>query len=221
MVMKRRCVLCLGRCCGELDLCEACARDLPRLRTTCSRCGLPMPVAGLCGPCIKNPPPYHLCRAPFLYTYPLDRLILGLKFDQQLRLARLLGVLFALEVEAGIEEAPECLIPIPLHPQRLILRGYNQALEIARPISQRLGIPIALDRCARHRNTAPQTRLNPGLPRRRNLRNAFLVTDRAPLRRVALLDDVVTSGATVTELSNALLRAGYGCIEVWAISRAV
>ncbi len=219
--MLRHCVLCLSRCCGDLDLCGPCLRDLPRLRTACSRCGLPMPVTGRCGPCIKNRPPYRLCRAPFLYTHPLDRLILGLKFGQQLQLARFLGALFALEVEACIEELPECLIPVPLHPWRLFRRGYNQALEIARPISRRLRIPIELDRCSRYRNTIPQTRLTPGRARRNNLRNAFTVTDRAPLRRVALLDDVVTSGATVAELSRTLLRAGYGCVEVWAISRAV
>jgi ComF family protein len=149
----------------------------------------------------------------------MDFLLLQLKFHQKLHLASLLGGLLAEALEGRAAPLPDCLVPVPLHPQRLRERGYNQALELARVVSTRLAVPLDATLCVRQRATAPQTALD-GKERRRNLHGAFTVREGNLPRHVAIIDDVVTTGTTVGELARTLRRAGVDTVEVWACARA-
>lgn len=176
---------------------------------------------GICGRCQRQPPPFERCTAAFRYEDPLPTLVGGIKFQSKLNLIRLLGELLA---DALADESqrpgwqpPEAILPVPLHPRRLRVRGYNQALELARVISRRLAIPINDRCCQRKRATQAQSELDERL-RFSNIRGAFEVTSAVP-RRIAILDDVVTTGATVSELARVLKRAGCERIDIWALAR--
>jgi ComF family protein len=215
------CALCGAPSPADLDLCRDCGLELPHNRDCCRRCALPLPAstgASVCGACHNRPPLYDRCLAPLLYRPPLDRLISAMKFHGQLRYGRLLGDLLGAFVQQLQPPAPQLIIPVPLHRARLRQRGYNQALEIARPLSRRLGIPLACGHLLRRHATAAQAELEKG-ERQRNVRGAFVLSRRLPVQHVALVDDVVTTGATVTELARVLRGAGVECVQVWAVAR--
>lgn len=216
-----RCILCGARGDDGLDLCAACRAELPYNHTACPRCGLPLPgdlPALMCGHCLRHPPRYArtltLCR----YTSPADHLIKQLKFHGKLAHARLLGELLAAQLATRIETPPQRIIPVPLHRTRLRERGFNQSVELARPIAARFGIPIDVRSCVRVRATPAQSTL-PAAQRKANVRNAFHIRHSIPVRHVAILDDVITTGHTVNELAQALRRAGVPVVEVWAVAR--
>ncbi|MDQ2694194.1 MAG: ComF family protein [Pseudomonadota bacterium] len=213
------CLLCGARGQARRDLCAGCAADLLRNLTACPCCGQPQSTSlTLCGECQRQPPAFVRTVAPFLYQPPLDLLIRRLKFHAQLPAARLLGGLLADVLAARTDDLPQCLIPVPLHPARLRERGFNQSLELARPVARRLDIPIAAAMLRRTRLTTPQTGL--ALPKRQtNVRGAFAAGPVGDVRRAAILDDVVTTGATVRELARVLRAAGVEEIEVWAVAR--
>lgn len=210
----------LGACvlCGApgTPLCAGCEADLPRLGNACERCGEPLPVAGICGECLREPPPFDRTRAAFRYASPLSELVLRLKFQGALHLAKLLGELLAGHLSVT-GPRPDLIIPVPLHPARLASRGYNQALELGRPLARALGASLAPNLCRRVRDTATQSRLDLE-ERRRNVRGAFAVTGAVP-PHVAILDDVITTGATLGELARVLRRAGARYVEAWALAR--
>lgn len=214
------CVLCGAPGTGGRDLCAGCLDALPRNHTACLRCGVPLSQGEtLCGSCAKKPPPLEASHIPFRYSSPLDHLLLQLKFHQKLYLAPLLGGLLADALVKRREPMPDCLVPVPLHTERLRERGYNQALELARVVSNRLGVPVDATLCLRKRATAPQTALD-GRERRRNLRGAFWVREGTTPQHIAIIDDVVTTGTTVNELARTLRRSGAQRVEVWACARA-
>ena len=174
-------------------------------------------VTGVCGRCAVRPPGFHRMFAPLAYDYPVDRLLLGLKFGRRTHLARALGQAIAegvrSEVEKGLLEMPEVLAPVPLHPRRLARRGCNQAEEIGRG----LGVGVLPDICRRVRHTRMQSRLSDE-QRRRNVADAFACAH-CPLRP-AIVDDVVTTGATADAMAAALIAAGAEHVQVWAAARA-
>jgi ComF family protein len=146
-------------------------------------------------------------------------LVGGLKFHGKLAYGRLLTELMAEYLEPMLKHGvPELIVPVPLHPTRLRSRGYNQALELAHPLGRHLGIPIAPFICRRQRNTAPQVK-QAMEGRHSNIQGAFQVVGRIQARHVALVDDVVTTGATVAELARTLKRAGVERVDVWAVAR--
>lgn len=211
------CLLCGALGDGDRDLCGGCLRDLPLNTPSCRRCALPLGAATVapCGDCQRRPPAFDAARAAYLYDYPLDYLIKALKYQGRLSVARLLGEVLA-ETLAD-EPRPDCIIPIPLHPSRLRQRGFNQSVELARPVARRLGVPVVVDCLRRLRPTLPQVGQD-ARERRANLRGAFGVHG-APPPRVALLDDVVTTGSTVDEAARTLRAAGVEEIWVWAVAR--
>jgi ComF family protein len=142
-----------------------------------------------------------------------------LKFHGRLADARLLGELFLASLDPAVHPLPECLIPVPLHPVRLRERGFNQALELARPISQQLNLPLEPHIVQRRLHTRPQSELS-GTTRRLNLRHAFHLAAPVPYRHVALIDDVVTTASTLNELARVLRQTGVKTIQIWAIARA-
>lgn len=215
------CLLCGDPGSDGLDLCRPCANSLPYIETACPRCALPLaaPEPQLCGACQRKPPAYDRAFALFHYDDrgPVGHLVKSLKFGARYPAARLLGTLLA-EHLGERSDWPEAIIPVPLHRQRYQERGFNQAIEIGRTLSRRLGVPMDPTVCRRVRATAAQARLA-GRERRRNLNQAFVVRPEPGYRTVAILDDVVTTGATVNEVALALRRAGVEAIEVWACAR--
>lgn len=214
-----RCLLCGAAGAEGRDLCPACLAELPHNPVACRLCALPLAECedGICGACLKRPPPLDGSIIPFRYAPPLDHLLLGLKFNRQLLHARLLGGLLADAIVADGGELPDAILPVPLHPARLRERGYNQALELARPVARRLGLPLLTGGVLRQKATAAQSRLEK-VERRRNIKGAFVVTGTLPAS-IAIIDDVVTTGSTVSELARVLRRAGAKRVVTWACAR--
>ncbi|WP_156782576.1 ComF family protein [Acidihalobacter yilgarnensis] len=217
------CALCGDAGMRGLDLCVGCLAELPRLRFPCPCCGRPLPEAAggrPCGRCLRRPPVYAAVYAPYRYAAPVDRLIAEFKFRGRLANARLLGELLR---RAALEDGrvpPPLLIPVPLHPQRLRTRGYNQAVELARPLARTFGAHLDVDCVRRLRATLPQMSL-PAARRRANVRGVFAMrAGRRLTGSVAIIDDVMTTGATVEELARVLRRAGASSVEVWSFARA-
>lgn len=219
------CLIC-GAASSSIDLCQPCEHDLPWLENSCSGCALPLSpnVSGqLCGSCIQRPPPYAKTIALFSYQAPIDRLIMGLKFHNKLSHAALLSKLMIkrLSIAYRNESLPDLIIPVPLHPHRLRERGYNQTVELARPLAKHFKIPIDFKSCQRIRSTLAQTEL-PAADRQANIKNAFLVTRKiANCKHVAILDDVITTGHTILELSKNLRKAGIEQIDIWCCARTL
>jgi ComF family protein len=199
-------------------LCTACRHALPWNRSACSQCALPLPFpVAACGHCLRRPPPLTVVHAAFRYEMPLDRLLPRLKFHDDLAAGRLLGGLMA-EALAGAAR-PAALIPLPLHRRRLRSRGFDQTLELATPLARALHLQLMDDVLIRMRETAPQSRLD-AVARRRNLRRAFAVREGIVLpAHVALVDDVMTTGATLHAAAAALLRAGATRVDAWVCAR--
>jgi ComF family protein len=216
------CLLCGDAGTAGRDLCPACAKSLPLNHPACPRCATPLPFeTGLpCGACQHEPPAFAESFALFRYQNDGETgyLIKSLKFHARHSCARLLGDLLA-DALAGRESRPELIIPVPLHRSRYRERGYNQSLEIARIVAQRLRIRLDFNTCIRSKNTQSQTELN-AEERRRNVSRAFALTRPLQARHVAIFDDIVTTGSTVNELAKALRKAGAEKVEVWACARA-
>ena len=173
-----------------------------------------------CGRCLRHPPRFDAAYCPFLYDYPLDHLIRGLKYHGRVAQGRLLGNLLAREIGSQrTAPLPQLLIPVPLAQRRFRQRGYNQAIELGRCIERQLGIPMRADVMERTRETLEQAGLARGA-RRRNIKNAFALLRLPSVPHVAIVDDVVTTGSTVNEMSRVLKRVGVERIEVWAVARA-
>ncbi len=218
-VLPWRCLLCGAAGANGLDLCIDCAAELPRNRSCCARCALPLATpAQCCGECLRRSPPWDAAWAPFRYGWPLDRLEARYKFGADLAAGRVLSTLW--RREPCPVELPQLLLTVPLHRSRLRQRGYNQALELARPLARELALPLRHDALQRVRRTAAQTELD-ARGRRGNMRGAFVLGAGVALpAHVAILDDVMTTGATLAECARVLRRAGVQRVDVWALARA-
>lgn len=225
-ILPQQCLLCQGPCRpgDSYGLCRGCLKDLPWNISACQRCALPLPVGyaqgrqPLCGQCLSHAPPFQLTHAAWRYAPPMDYLIQQIKFHGDLACTRTLGELLAISLKAAVIDYPDLLVPVPLHSRRLRERGFNQALEIARPISRLLNIPIDSKSCQRVRSTGPQSDL-PLSQRQANIRNAFVVSTSLQVQHVAIVDDVMTSGHTVSALASELLKQGVERISVWCCAR--
>ena len=221
VLLPLRCLLCGGQGKSGRDLCSGCAGDCASNRPSCPRCALPLQApAPLCGECLQREPSFAAAWAPFRYGHPLDLLEARFKFRGDLAAGRALAQLMIERAVAEAPTRPALMIPIPLHVSRLRERGYNQTLELARPLAAALGIPLRHDLLVRTRSTPPQTGLD-AKARRRNLRGAFALTKSARLPdHVVVFDDVMTTGATLREAARVLVRAGVSRVDVWALARA-
>jgi ComF family protein len=199
------CVLCLDP--GQpptRDLCAACEADLPR------------------SPELAPPAAFDAALAPFAYDWPVDALIRDFKYHGRLAHGRVLGTLLADAAGAALsggEPVPQALVPVPLHPRRERERGYNQAWELARVLGRELGIPVVANLVLRTRETPPQASLD-AAARRTNLVGAFALRRAPGVERIALVDDVLTTGATLGELARVLRAAGAGRVTAWTVARA-
>lgn len=210
------CLLC-GTPAKESNICADCRADLPWLDANhCSCCAHPLPAPGLCGRCIAEPPHYDRVVAACRYAFPLDGLIQAYKYSGRLVAGTALASLFANRVQ----QPPDLIVPVPLTAQRLRERGFNQALELARVLGQQMKAPVNAQLCIKTRDTAPQTRL-PWKERRKNIRGAFVVEGSVAGCHVAVVDDVLTTGATLSELARNLKRAGAATVTGYVIARTV
>ena len=206
------CFLCRGA--ASALLCDACAAELPRLQPPlCPRCALASPRGEPCGRCLAEPPHYDATVAALAYAFPADALIQSLKFRGELALAPLLGGLLAANVTSGVD----FVIPVPLSRQRLKERGYNQAVEIARHLGHG---KLLVSACERSRDTAPQLDL-PFEERHRNVKGCFITNQNFKDAVVAVVDDVMTTGATLDEMAQTLKRAGATRVVNWVVARTL
>ncbi|HET9733656.1 MAG TPA: ComF family protein [Burkholderiales bacterium] len=209
------CYLCRGA--AEGVLCAACDAELPRLEgAACPRCALPSPGGAVCGRCLAHPPAYDATVAALAYEFPADVLVQGLKFRGELALAPLLGQMLAARLPRGTRV--DYILPVPLARARLRERGFNQALEIARPLAVATGCKLAPHLAERSRDTPPQLDL-PLEERARNVRGAFRCAQVPARAEIALVDDVMTTGATLDELAATLKRAGAARVVNWVVAR--
>lgn len=211
------CFLCRGAA-SEL-LCPACAADLPRIGAgRCPRCALASAGGAVCGRCLARPPAFDATVAALEYRFPADVLVRELKFAGQLALAPLLGTVLAEAVRACGAPRPDCAVPVPLARSRLVSRGCNQAMEIARAAARALAVPVRSELCERVRETPAQTDL-PLAGRAANVRGAFACPGLAAGLAIAVVDDVMTSGATLDEIARALKAAGAAYVVNWVVAR--
>lgn len=219
LLFPQHCLLCADHNGGDLALCKPCLDDLPWHRVeACPQCALPSHDSRICGRCLNAAPAFDSTRALFRYAYPLDGMLQHYKYRQQLNLAKTFSALMLQHFArpAGFDR----IIPMPLHPKRLAERGFNQSLEIARLLAKRLDIPLDLKSCRRIKFAPPQASL-PHKARIKNMRGAFECGTSLTGQRVILLDDVMTTGASLHELAATVKAAGASHVECWVIARTL
>lgn len=211
------CFLCRGAAGGLL--CAACDADLPRLSgPLCPRCALASPAGEVCGRCLAREPHYDATIAALAYRFPADVLVHALKFQGELALALLLGDLLAAAVAAAPPGRVDAVVPVPLSPRRLTERGGNQAMELARRAARASGTRLVPGLCERVRDTPAQVGL-PHAGRAANVRGAFACPGLVAGLSVAVVDDVMTTGATLDEVAHTLKAAGAARVVNWVVAR--
>lgn len=191
--------------------------DLPWLtKQRCTICALPVPGGEICGHCLKELPAFARTQALFEYGFPIDQMIQQLKYKEQLELAPMLGELMAQHLQ---NELPDLWLPMPLHPNRMKERGFNQAVEIGRELAAKTGVPMQAGWATRERDTSPQAGLKREA-RRKNMRGAFKCHHKVAGLHVGIVDDVMTTGSTLEALAVALKLAGAKEVSCWVVARA-
>ena len=221
---KQYCLLCDEVADTALPICTSCEADLPWLGGHCQICALPLPSAGLtCGACLKKPPSFSQVEVPWRYAFPLDSLITRFKHHAKWPMGRLLGELLSHHLQHAFDEGlarPDLLLPVPLANKRQRQRGFNQAQLLAQWLSPRLQLPLQPNWLRRTLDTPAQQQLD-AATRKRNLRNAFALAPSSQLSglHVALVDDVLTTGATAESVARLLKRAGAARVDVYCLAR--
>lgn len=216
-LLPQDCTVC-GQASGNRLVCAACEADLPHLAAPlCPVCALPAAEGARCGACQHAPPHFDATTAAFRYAFPVEHIVQGLKYRHRLPLAGWLADALARCIgPAGVD----CILPLPLSPQHMQERGFNQAQEIARPLAHRLDLPLVSDACARVLDTAPQASL-PWRARQANIRNAFECRVDLTGKTIAVVDDVMTTGATLNEFARTLKLHGAARVENWVVARTL
>lgn len=231
-VIPPTCLLCSAGHTGDIALiCDPCRADLPFVGKSCRQCGISIEKAAnnsasatkqpvICGSCLKHPPPFSQSLVPLNYTMPINKLISEFKYRNKLINGRLLSQLLLQEIQTRYQnqKLPDLLLPVPLHWRRQFRRGYNQSQCVTSYLGTQLCIPVELRRIARTRRTPSQQGLNKQ-ERQRNLKRAFTVKQPFKGETVAIIDDVMTTGATCAEISRELLSAGAAEVHIWALAR--
>ncbi len=223
------CVLCQSTVQGR-QLCPTCSKAMLQAHFSCYQCAEPMELIHphttsfalkqrlICGRCQKQKPHFDRVITAGLYTAPLSNLLQLFKFHQHPELSHILAYqLLQLLNKMPAAELPDAIVAVPLHRNRLKQRGYNQAELLANYLSRHLYIPVIKGKIIRHKLTHEQTRLNLH-QRKRNIRNAFKVPAGMP-KRVAIVDDVITTGSTADELARTLKKQQVKQVDIWCIAK--
>jgi ComF family protein len=214
------CLLCRTPTDSAAGFCAGCLADLPLTGPDCLHCGMPQPAPGSC-PCCPTAWPFAAVLSAAYYAFPVDHLIHRFKETPCHEHARPLAWLLAARVRRHDGPRPQLLLPVPAAADRLKQRGFDQALELARETGRLLGIPVRRDAFSRQSGLPAQKGLN-AARRETNIRQAFSADNLRDLpAHVALVDDVLTTGATVRHLGGLLQRAGVEMVEVWTLARAL
>lgn len=222
LLLPRDCMLCGGHS-GEHFLCEPCEAALPPLTNAhCRVCAQPLPGLDVnaslpCGRCLAHPPNFDATIARYVYEFPVDEVIQALKYQHRLASAHFLGNALIAALPA---DKPDVIVPVPLSVERLAERGFNQSLEIAKPLARHLGVAINTDALQRVRHTLPQVQL-PWKERANNIRHAFVGTQGLDQQHVWVVDDVMTTGATLNEIAGALKASGAARVTNVVVARAI
>lgn len=217
--VNQSCALCRRNPAMPTGLCEDCHGDLPWLIAACPRCAEPLPPhhQGLCVHCLQDPPPFDATLAAFSYSFPLNQLLPRIKYHRRPAALGWLSRSLATLLHERIRVRPELLLPVPQHPLRELHRGFNQAALIAAELSRMLQIPLSDQRIRKLSLTSHQAELGRA-ERLANLRGSFALHGPVP-ERVALVDDVMTTGSTAREISRLLRAQGVRHIQVWVLAR--
>jgi ComF family protein len=221
---KQFCLLCDESTDTTFPICTRCEADLPWLVDPCERCALPMAMSGLtCGQCLRQPPAFSEVVVPWRYDFPIDALVTRFKHQGKWPMGRLLAELLGQSLEHRFADGlqrPDCLLPVPLARKRLRQRGYNQAEMLARWLGAQLAIPMDDHVLRRVLETPAQQGLD-AKARQRNLRKAFVLADDANVagRHFAVVDDVLTTGATLNAVTQLLIKAGARRVDVYCLAR--
>ena len=217
VALAQDCLLCAAAGTDDI-LCPACAADLPRPpRQSCPRCALPNANGELCGHCLAKPPHFDAALAAYRYDFPVDKLIQSFKYGHRLAL----GAYFGREIAIlGAALEADLIMPLPLHDERLRQRGFNQALELARPLARARRLPIDTNSCCRVRDTPAQAGLA-WHERLGNLRHAFACCTDLSGARIILIDDVMTTGASLDECARTLKLHGAATVTALVLARAL
>ena len=216
------CLLCHDATGGAI-LCSGCAAELPLLpQARCPVCAAPTPASAVCGQCLQKHPHFDATYAVWRYDFPLDKLIQAYKYGHQLALSRFFGEALkeVLPLPAVADRRPtwDRIIPLPLSEARLRQRGYNQSLELARPLGRHLGVPLDSGICSRPRHTQPQAEL-PLAGRAKNIRNAFACHGSLAGQALLLIDVVLSIGASLIECARTLKLHGAARVDVAVLAR--
>jgi ComF family protein len=216
-VFAQNCLLCATNNANDIGLCAACLKDLPwQPDSSCPQCGLTSNYQ-VCGSCLSSPPYFDASHALCLYTYPLDAMMHTYKYGKQLNLSRTFGQLLLQKIQV---HKVDLIIPMPMHPTRLKQRGFNQALEIAKILTTNNANLLDYKSVIRQTLTPPQASL-PLKDRVKNIKGAFKVNTDLKGKRIAIVDDVMTTGASLNELAKTLKQAGAAHVECWVVARTL
>jgi ComF family protein len=213
------CILCGQTADLPVELCTPCKKSLLGDVNRCVRCGLELSFGEkTCGKCLNRAPVFDRCESVLGYTLEAGQLIRQLKYNQKTSVAHVMAYLLAEYLQSHREILPEVIIPMPIHRNRLYRRGFNQTMEIAKYLGIILDIPVDYKCCQRTKQVESQTNLTV-FGRRNNIKGVFRMIKDVDYKHVAILDDVVTTGATVDELTRVLKSAGIKTVEVWCCVR--
>ncbi len=215
-ILPLRCCLCMQP--DQNGFCHQCQLLLPWLGCACLKCGAALPSEGICGKCQTKPAGIQSATIPFRYIDPISHQIHSLKYQRKLTVAPALGKMLAIQVIKNMSRLPDALLPVPLHINRIKQRGFNQAGLIAESTGKLLGIPVDYGIICRTKDTVSQTSLDQGA-RAKNMLEAFAVHVNGRYDAVAVIDDVITSGATINAICTELRLNGYNNISAWAIAK--
>ena len=225
-IFKQNCVLCASQEANSHAVCKPCLNALPwHPKTSCPQCGLAS-SGMVCGSCLNSPPDFDAMISVFSYAFPVDAMMLRYKYGSMLNLGSTFGEFLAekVNVENCLKNI-DLIIPMPMHPQRLKERGFNQALEIAKVLTKNCKEKLdytKLDYTSAERQTLtpPQASL-PLKERVKNIKGAFKVSGDLSGKRIAIVDDVMTTGASLNELAKTLKKAGASHVECWVVARTL
>ncbi len=204
------------------SICDTCTKSIKNTYQRCFQCGVSITSTinqQRCGDCSQKPKPYHRLVTACHYDFPVNQAIGRFKFNRQLHLGKALSQLLTQTIQESYQDEPlpELILPIPLHPKRLTERNFNQSQLIAKSINSALQIPFSANHLQRIKNTPHQIGLK-AIERRKNLKNAFIIKKSLP-KHIVLVDDVVTTGTTITEASKICLKRGAERVDIWCLAK--